>query len=226
MVFPIGDVNIHRGHKPMISYLFIAINVVVWLYQITLSNAGLNLFYANYASVPMEINQGIDLFTLVTSIFMHGSWMHIIGNMLFLWVFADNIEAIIGSGKFFLFYMVGGIVASLAHYISNPGSSIPTVGASGAISACLGAYLMMFPSSKVKVLVLFLFRTIEVSAIYFLGFWIVQQLFSGVGALAIPKGESEGGGVAYWAHIGGFAFGVALGFVFRKKVAWQATNPI
>ncbi len=138
--------------------------------------------------------------------------MHLIGNMLFLWVFADNIESTVGSIKFVIFYILGGMVGSLAHVFTNAGSVVPSLGASGAIAAVMGAYLVMFPSSKIKMLVLIIFRTFKIPAFVFLGFWILQQIFSTYGAHV----AEDAGGVAWWAHIGGFAFGVAAGFFFRN----------
>jgi membrane associated rhomboid family serine protease len=216
MFFPIGDVNVERGHPPFLTYLFIAINVIVFVYEASLGTQQQNEFVTKFGSLPAEIMVGKDMYTLVTSIFLHGGWMHLIGNMLFLWVFADNIEATVGHFKFFVFYIVGGIIASYGQAILSPTSTVPCVGASGAISACLGAYLVMFPKSHIKVLFLLFFRTFYVSAIYFLGIWIVQQVVAGYGSLAAnTAGE---GGVAYFAHIGGFVFGVLAGFVFKPMV--------
>lgn len=238
MVFPIGDDQVQGGHKPIFSYLFIGLNVLIFLYQMQVPG---NLI-CDLGFVPNEFSRGEDLFTIVSSTFLHGGWMHLIGNMLFLWVFADNIEATIGNIPFLIFYFIGGVGASLVHYFLSvapamvdccdicemagtaacagveagtggamcPGT-IPTVGASGAISAVLGAYLIMFPKSKIKMIFLLFFSTFRITAIFFLGFWIVQQLISGVGSL----GAAAGGGTAWWAHIGGFAIGVLGGILFR-----------
>ena len=215
MFFPIGDTNIERGSKPIFTYLFIAINCAVFLYQFMMPAQLQQAFVFEYGSIPVEITRGVDLYTLLTCMFLHGGWMHLIGNMLFLWVFADNIEATIGSVKFVLFYIGGGVVASLAHSLLSANSQIPCVGASGAIAACLGAYLVMFPHSKIKILFLVFFTTFQVPAIFFLGFWIVQQFMSGIGSLSAATSDTSG--VAYWAHIGGFVFGIACGFLFRGK---------
>ncbi len=212
MIFPIGDDQVRGGYAPIFSYSFIAMNVLIFLYQVTLPVAGLEAFVVEYGARPIEIVNGEDEFTLLTSMFLHGGWMHLIGNMLFLWVFADNIEASIGSVKFLIFYILGGIAAAFGHIYFNLGSSIPTIGASGAISAVLGAYIVMFPHSRIKVLVFF-FSSFHVAAILFLGFWIVQQVISGMGALDSVLGETAG--VAWWAHIGGFVFGVIAGFFFK-----------
>jgi membrane associated rhomboid family serine protease len=216
MFFPIGDVNVERGHPPVLTYLFIAINIAVFVFEASLGQQQQSVFVTTYGSIPSEIMVGKDMYTLFTSIFLHGGWMHLIGNMLFLWVFADNIEATVGSFKFFLFYIVGGIIASYGQAVLSPSSNVPCVGASGAISACLGAYIVMFPKSQIKVLFLLFFRSFYVSAIYFLGIWIVQQIIAGYGSLA--SNTADEGGVAYFAHIGGFVFGVLAGFYFKNEV--------
>ena len=217
MFFPLGDSNIEKGSKPFITYILIAINIMVFLYQFMMPPDLQSAFVYQYGSIPVEISHGVDLNTLFTCMFLHGGWMHLIGNMLFLWVFADNIEATIGSFKFLLFYLAGGVIASLTHSILNASSEIPCVGASGAIAACLGAYLVMFPRSRIKVLILIFFTTFRVPAIFFLGLWIVQQFMAGFGSLGAATSDTAG--VAYWAHIGGFIFGVVSGFSFRGKAA-------
>jgi membrane associated rhomboid family serine protease len=215
MFFPIGDQNIERGSKPIVTFALLAINVLVFIYQFTMSAELQNSFVFTYGSIPREITNGIDLFTLFTCMFLHGGWMHVIGNMMFLWVFGDNIESTIGSVKFLLFYILAGLAASLTHSVLSPESTIPCVGASGAIAGVLGAYLVMFPKSQIKVLFIVFLRTFSVSAIYFLGFWIAQQFMSGIGSLSAATTANSG--IAYWAHIGGFVFGVAGGFVMRKR---------
>ncbi len=212
MFFPIGDSNIKHGSKPFFTYLLIAINICVFVYQILLPPMQQQAFVMEYGSIPLEITRLQDLQTLVTCIFLHGGWMHLAGNMLFLWVFADNIEATIGNFRFILFYLGGGIIASLAHAIFNINSSMPCVGASGAIAACLGAYLVMFPGSKIKIFFILFLTTFNISAMFFLGFWIVQQFMSGIGEIG-----ARTAGVAYWAHIGGFVFGIFCGFRYRAR---------
>lgn len=211
MIFPIGDDQVKGGYTPYFSYSFIAINVLIFFFQASLPTGQLQSFIFEYGSIPTETVQGQDLFTLFTSMFLHGGWMHLIGNMLFLWVFADNIEATIGNFSFLIFYVLGGLAAHAAHIYFNIGSDIPTVGASGAISAVMGAYLVMFPTSRIKMWVFFF--TFRIMAIFFLGFWILQQWMSGTAALN-TVGESSGG-VAWWAHIGGFIFGVLMGLYYR-----------
>lgn len=211
MFFPIGDDQVKGGHFPLFTYSFIAINVAVFLFQASLPQAQLQAFIYEYGSIPVETVRGQYLFTLFTSMFLHGGWMHLIGNMLFLWVFADNIEASVGNIRFLIFYLLGGLVSHAAHIYFNWESAIPTVGASGAISAVMGAYLVMFPTSRVKVLFLvFFFR---IPAILFLGLWIWQQWLNGMASLDVSTAESAG--VAWWAHIGGFVFGVVAGLYFR-----------
>lgn len=215
MIFPIGDDNIKGGYKPFVTYTFLAINVAIFLYQLTLGVEGIGHFLNTHGSIPNEIISGDDLYTLLSSMFLHGGISHILFNMLFLWIFADNIEAVIGNAEFILFYILGGLFASAVHIFTDPDSMIPVVGASGAISAVMGTYLVMFPKSKIKMIFLIFFKTFKIPAFLFLGFWFVQQIFSGMGSLGANTAE-EAGGVAWWAHIGGFVYGLALGFLFKK----------
>jgi membrane associated rhomboid family serine protease len=212
MIFPIGDDQVKNGHLPLFSYGFIAINVMIYIWQSTMDWDTYNQFVYYYGAIPLEITRGEDFYTLFTSAFLHGSWMHLIGNMVFLWVFADNIEATVGSRRFLVFYILGILASHAAHIFFNWYSDIPTVGASGAIAAVMGAYLVMFPRSNIRTLVLIFF--VRIPAFLFLGFWIIQQSYSGVQNL----NNMGGSGVAWWAHIGGFAFGVVAGFIFRSKV--------
>lgn len=214
MFFPIGDDNVKGRSTPIFTYLLIAINCFIFWQQLQLSPEQMNKFFYNFGAVPSLILKGQALHTLITSMFLHGGWMHLIGNMLFLGIFADNIEATIGSFRFILFYLVGGIVATLVHCFVLQGSTIPCIGASGAISATLGAYLVMFPSSRIRVL-LFIF-SFRVSAFIFLGFYIIQQVIAGWESLELKAAESSG--VGYWAHIGGFAYGFLRGWFFRSKL--------
>ena len=214
MLFPIGDDQVQGGYTPYISYGFIALNVLIFVYQVTLPAHLIDDFILTYGSIPAETMRGEDTFTLLTSMFLHGGYLHIIGNMLFLWVFADNIEAIIGSSKFLVFYFLGGMAAHAAHIMFNMDSTVPTVGASGAISAVMGAYLVMFPSSRVKLIFFpLIFIRFRIPAFLFLGFWIYQQSLSGIASIS----ETASGGVAWWAHIGGFVFGVLAGFYYRNS---------
>ncbi len=218
MIFPIGDDNIIGGHKPYVSYGLIIINVIIFIYTISLGQQYGSVFLNKFGTIPFEIASGDDLFTLITSMFLHGGWMHLIGNMLFLWIFADNIEAVLGSYYFLIFYLIGGLFASGVHILTDWDSAIPTVGASGAISAVMGTYLIMFPKSRIKIIFLLFFKTFHVPAIAFLGLWFAQQLFSGIGNIA-PQSAEDAGGVAWWAHIGGFIYGLILGWLFKRKFA-------
>ncbi len=215
MFFPIGDDNVKGGYKPVFTYSLILINVLIFLFEISLPHESAENFVIHFGNIPEELLSGQDVFTVFTSMFLHGGWMHLIGNMLFLWVFADNIEAVIGTFNFILFYILGGITATMIHAFFNPYSEIPVVGASGAISAVMGAYLVMFPASRIRVFIIFLFTSAYVPALLFLGIWIVQQIFAGIGSLGL--GTEEQGGVAWWAHIGGFLFGAIVGFLARKN---------
>lgn len=215
MIFPIGDEQVQGGHKPFFSYLLIGINILVFLIQVTMPPGLQQGFVMEYGVIPKEIVHGQDYFTLLTNMFLHGGWMHLVGNMLFLWVFADNIEAVIGKLPFILFYLGGGIAASSAHIFFNADSTIPAIGASGAISAVLGAYLVMFPASKIKVFVLFLFRSYYMPALFFLGIWGVQQFINGF--ISIVPSSAYTSSVAWWAHIGGFVFGLIAGYVIRRR---------
>jgi len=214
MIFPIGDDQLQGGYRPYFSYLLIFINVIVFIIQ-SLDPTG-QLYIAEGGTFPALVMNGTDLVGLFTGMFMHGGFMHLLGNMLFLWVFGDNIEGVIGNTKFILLYLVMGILAALAHIISEPASLIPCVGASGAIAGLMGAYLVMFPKSRIKML--FFIRVFSIPAFVFLLFWIGQQLLSGFGSLPMFAGKDgvDGGGVAYWAHIGGFVVGALAGLVFKK----------
>jgi membrane associated rhomboid family serine protease len=215
-MFPIGDEDNGSGRGPaIVTISVIVLNVLAFLLELGQGSEGaLQSFITAWGVVPREYSVGQDLppliplpfwATLITSMFLHGGWMHLGGNMLYLWIFGDNIERAMGSARFLVFYMVCGIVAGLAHIAFAGGSTIPSVGASGAISGVLGGYLLMFPNNRVRVLTRG--GVASVPAIVVLGFWIVIQLISQVGSIAQT---SEGGGVAYMAHIGGFVAGLVL----------------
>lgn len=222
MLFPIGDDNIERGHPAVFSYSFLLLNVVLFVFQTSMPGGAQAAFVETWGAVPFEIAQGVDLQTLVTSMFLHGSWLHLLGNMLYLWIFADNIEATVGNFRFLIFYLLGGLIAALAQVAIDPTSGVPVVGASGAIAAVMGAYIVMFPGSRVKMLFLIFFIVFYVPSWVFLGIWFVQQAVSGVGALSVMS-EGEGG-VAWWAHIGGFVYGVLAGSYFRVRYHTRWTH--
>jgi len=237
MIFPIGDDNSDRTTVPVVNYILIAINVLVFIF---LQSLGTNeQFTYAFSTVPEEIRTGVDIarpvpieigdqrgeiglqptpvsvyLTLLTSMFMHGSIMHLFGNMLFLWIFGDNLEHALGRARYIAFYLLTGLIASLAHVIStfvfgdNP--FIPSLGASGAISGVLGGYLVLYPKRKVRVIMLRMLTTVP--AVVAIGLWFVFQLISAFGV--IGAGPQSGGGVAFMAHIGGFVAGVALVKVF------------
>ncbi|WP_425072959.1 rhomboid family intramembrane serine protease [Sagittula sp. S175] len=206
-MFPIRDHN-PSGRTPYVTYALIAINVAVFLSNLDLFNndRALMAFYADYALVPGFISEGYGYSGLLTSMFLHGGWMHIIGNMLYLYIFGDNLEDEMGHARFALFYLASGLAAGLIHYASEPYSMIPTVGASGAIAGVMGGYLLLFPRARVDILVIIIiiFKVIPVPAWITLAAWFALQLWGGWGASA------DEGGVAYWAHIGGFVAGLIL----------------
>jgi len=201
---------------------FIAMCFAVFLYQINLLDEPAQLFAVHYGAIPSVIFGYASLpeeaavafpavFTLVTSMFLHGGWMHLLGNMLYLWIFGNNVEDAMGHAKFVVFYILSGILAALSHALTDPSSEIPMVGASGAISAVLGAYLLLYPHARVLVMLPVIGMT-RVSAGIVLGMWFVTQLVSG----GMSAG-STGGGVAFFAHIGGFLAGMALIGLFKRK---------
>jgi membrane associated rhomboid family serine protease len=222
-MFPISDNNPTRI-TPYVTYVLIVVNILVFIFELSLTQPGLEQFFQLYAVVPKELsasfagvplNQSVpEPLTLITSQFLHGGFMHILGNMLFLWIFGNNIEDQLGHVKYVIFYLTCGALAALAQWIFSTQSGIPSLGASGAIAGVLGAYILRFPNARVRTL-LFLgpFITFpDIPAIFFLGIWFVQQALYGVASLNVPSTIGmEEGGVAYWAHIGGFVFGAILG---------------
>jgi membrane associated rhomboid family serine protease len=217
-MFPIGDTNIRGSSPAYVTIGLLVLNVLIFVFQLTLSQPELEAFIRTYGAIPTEILRGEALFSLLTSMFLHGGWAHIIGNMLYLWVFGDNIEHTLGALPYLAFYIIGGLAATFAHIFFNPDSTLPSVGASGAIAAILGAYVVMYPRSRVKLLIFvgLFFWVTRIQAVFFLGIWAVTQLFSGVAALTET---AQTGGVAFWAHIGGFVFGVLVGLLFRGRAA-------
>jgi membrane associated rhomboid family serine protease len=211
-MFPIKDYNpIH--HRPFLTYLLLGVNVLVFLWQLSLSDPELAQAYRQYTVVPFVLSRDIfsteTLLDSLRSMFLHGSWSHLIFNMLFLWVFGDNLEDRLGKPLFLLFYLTCGLVAVFAQVLINPDSRSPMVGASGAIAGILGGYIVLFPSARVNNFVFlgFFFFFVDLPAVVVLGLWFVMQLFSGVASLGV---ETAGGGTAFFAHIGGFLAGAAL----------------
>jgi membrane associated rhomboid family serine protease len=205
-MFPIGDDNTARRRAPVVTITLIVINIAVFLLELQRGDA----FITEWAFIPARFSNepSVDFVTLFSAMFMHGGWMHLGGNMLYLWIFGDNVEDRFGPVRFLLFYLAAGLAATFAQYAVNPASAIPNVGASGAIAGVLGAYLLMFPKARVNVLLGR--QVIAMPAFIVLGFWIALQLFSGVGSIA-DTAQTEQGGIAYMAHIGGFIAGLFLG---------------
>jgi membrane associated rhomboid family serine protease len=210
-MFPIGDDNTGRRSVPIVTYALIAINVVVFLLELQ----GGDAFIRRWAFIPAQFsdNPSGEAVTALTAMFLHGGWMHLFGNMLYLWIFADNVEDRFGKVWFLIFYLVSGFAATAAQYLVTPQMNIPNVGASGAIAGVLGAYILLFPRALVRVAIGY--SVVAMPALIVLGMWIVLQLFSGVGSIATTDETANTGGVAYMAHIGGFVAGLALAFVFR-----------
>ncbi len=215
-MFPISDDN-PTEKRAVVTYSIIAINVIVFLYEVVLSTQGaLSEFITEFALTPVNVVQGIALYTLVTSMFLHGGFMHVFGNMLYLYIFGDNVEDIMGRKRFVLFYLLCGLAASAAQIIVHPLSNVPNLGASGAVAGVLGAYLIVFPRARVHCILIlgFFIRWVTLPAVIVLGFWFVIQFFSGAASLSYAA--QNVGGVAYFAHIGGFVAGMVLIKLFKK----------
>jgi hypothetical protein len=204
-MIPLRDTLPSRS-APVVTLLLIAVNAMIFLYEMSLEPFLRNHFVYQYALIPAKL----QIPDFVTSMFLHGGWMHLIGNMWFLWIFGDNVEDVLGKGKYLFFYLASGVAAAFAQYLAAPDSRIPIVGASGAIAGVMGAYMVKFPHARILTLLpLFVFfTTVEVPAVLILVYWFVLQFFSGVGSIA--HSSASQGGVAYWAHIGGFVAGIVL----------------
>jgi membrane associated rhomboid family serine protease len=210
-MIPLRDVIPSRT-TPFITVTIILVNAIAWLFEIGLPRDALSLFLQIYGVVPANLRAQ----TLITSMFLHGSWSHVLGNMWFLWIFGDNVEDRFGHARFVVFYLLCGIVAALAQVAVDPSSTVPTIGASGAIAGVMGAYFVMYPRSRVLTLVplIIIWDIIELPAIVMLGLWFALQLFnsSTIGATAGARG-----GVAFAAHVAGFVIGAISVFAFRKR---------
>ncbi len=236
MLFPVRD-SIPSRTTPFVNLSVIAACAVAFLYQLALG-ARLPAFFAEVAFIPARLfdtlpawsapqpDYGLigNLATMVVSMFLHGGWLHLIGNMWFLYVFGDNVEDALGHLGYLAFYLGGGVAATLAHALTGPSSTVPTIGASGAIAAVLGAYLAWFPQSRVHTLVFlgFFITMAELPAIVFLGFWFILQFFQGTLSLAAA---SQLGGVAWFAHVGGFVYGYALARALRGRGRVRPAEP-
>ncbi len=236
MFLPLKDIN-PTSRFPLVTVMLIAANVAVYLYEMSLG-PHIEAFITSWGSIPYEITHGVDMVggdptspivhtptpvthyvTLFSSMFIHGGFFHLFGNMLYLWIFGNNIEDLLGPVKFLVFYLVCGLIASLTHIVIQPGSTIPTVGASGAVSGVLGAYLIVYPHARVLTLVFLVMfvRMMHVPAGLLLVFWFIMNAVSGVASLGLRCG-----GVAWFAHVGGFLAGVVLIKVMRgNRTAWR-----
>lgn len=224
-MFPIKDHN-PSGRTPYVTYALITLNIVIFLSYVSLmgDREAILAFYSKWALVPGWVNDGVGLYTFVTSMFLHGGWMHLGGNMLFLYIFGDNIEDEMGHLPFLIFYLACGIAAGVIHVISAPYSMVPTVGASGAIAAVMGGYLLLFPKARVDILLILIvfFKIFSVRAWLMLLVWIGFQVFG-----SVTSGPDQGG-VAYWAHTGGFVVGLLLTIpLWRRRGGrdfWRRTD--
>lgn len=209
---------------PYVTYALIAANILAFIYELTLTPPQLDGFFHLFAVVPRELSANLngiavhqpvpEVLTLVTSQFLHAGFAHVGFNMLFLWIFGNNIEEELGSVKYLIFYLSCGVLAALSQWFFSANSGIPSLGASGAIAGVMGAYILKFPDARIVTFLPlgFFFTTVRVPAIFFLGFWFLQQAFNGLATLEAPANVGmESGGVAYWAHAGGFVFGAVLG---------------
>jgi len=215
-MFPIGDDDSARRTVPVVTYGLIVLNVLFFLVEL---NGG-EAFIQQWSVVPRRLlaNPASDFPTIFTSMFMHGGWLHLLGNMLYLWIFGDNVEDNFGHAKFLVFYLLCGVAATFAQVLVSSNSSVPNLGASGAIAGVLGAYIVMFPRGQVRVM---MGRgIIPMPALVVIGFWIVLQFVSGIGSISQT---ADTGGVAYLAHIGGFIAGLVLTFLFRGTGTTRAT---
>ncbi|HLG59696.1 MAG TPA: rhomboid family intramembrane serine protease [Vicinamibacterales bacterium] len=219
-MIPLRDVIPSRT-TPYVTIVLVVVNVLVFLYQLSLGEL-VNELVFDFGLVPA----GFSWANVLTSMFLHGGFLHVAGNMLYLWIFGDNVEDRMGHGRFLAFYLLCGTAAALAQTMMVPDSPVPMVGASGAIAGVMGAYFVLYPRSRIVTLLpIFIFwQIIEVPAILFLGIWFLMQLLSGVGSIATATGGEPAGGVAFWAHVAGFAAGLLGVFVFqqraRERVEW------
>jgi membrane associated rhomboid family serine protease len=220
-MIPLRD-DIPSQKKPIVTTSLISVNILIFFYQVSLGE-GFEQFVLKYGAIPYQITHGEEVtpystfpfpLTLFTAMFLHGGFLHLLGNMLYLWIFGDNVEDRLGHIKFLVLYLISGLGASLSHIIISPNSTLPMVGASGAIAGVLGAYLIEFPYARISTLVFFGFfvRLIRIPAFFVLGFWFILQLL-----YALPSsGAPIGGGVAWFAHIGGFLIGIFLSIILKR----------
>ena len=219
-MIPLRDIIPSRT-TPVVTISIIVLNVLVFVYELSLGRA-VDAFTLYFGLVPAAFSW----VTVFTSMFLHGGLLHVAGNMLYLWIFGDNVEDRMGHGRFLVFYLLCGVAAALAQTITAPDSIVPMVGASGAIAGVMGAYFVLYPKSRIVTLIplFFFFQVIEVPAILFLGIWFLMQFLSGVGSIVTAVGGQPAGGVAVWAHVAGFVAGISGVIVFRRperqRVEW------
>lgn len=222
-MFPLRDTIPSRSF-PIITILLICVNLLIFFYEFTLGPQVESLI-SSLGVIPAHFSNFLSLsprgwlrliLTLFSSVFLHGSWFHVISNMWYLWIFGDNIEDRTGHLRFFVFYLLCGLLAGITHIVMNPLSEIPTIGASGAVAGVMGAYIVLFPRSKITTLIFLVIfiQIVRIPAIIFLGFWFILQILSGTLSLGIIEQSS---GVAWWAHIGGFFTGMIIVFLFKKR---------
>jgi membrane associated rhomboid family serine protease len=211
-MIPLRDVIPSRT-TPFVTITIIILNALAWLFELSLPHDDLTQFLTSFGVVPAYFAWP----TLITSMFLHGSWSHVIGNMWYLWIFGDNVEDNVGHGRFVIFYLLCGIAAAFGQIVADPESMLPTIGASGAIAGVMGAYFVLYPRSRVLTLIPFIFlQVVEIPAVVLLGFWFLMQLFS-AGTIAMTATSHGSGGVAFAAHVAGFVVGVVGVFVLRKR---------
>ncbi|SHE76008.1 Membrane associated serine protease, rhomboid family [Marinitoga hydrogenitolerans DSM 16785] len=224
-MFPLRDIN-PSSKKPIVTIILIVINTIIFIFEIILPPEIREMFINNFGFTPVELTKGIvygdlryiilNFFTILTSMFLHGSFMHIIGNMWSLWLFGDNVEDKLGHFKFLLVYIISGYIASFTHYIFNINSPVVAIGASGAIAGVIGIYFVLFPFAKIQTLFLLLWFPffVNIPAFIFIGLWFLTQVFNGLLSLVGPY---YGSGVAWWAHIGGFIYGTYLAEKYKRE---------
>lgn len=219
-MFPIGDENAGTIIKPFVNWALIGVCIAVFVFEYLMPPAQLEAFFFQFGVIPAELTRFRDVYTLLTSMFLHGGLGHLFGNMVFLFVFGDNIEDAMGHIPYLLFYLLCGIAAALTQVVLNPSSTVPMIGASGAISGVMGAYIVLFPHGKVRAIVLYM--VMLVPAWIMIGVWFALQLWSGFASL----GDQSDGGVAFWAHVGGLVAGALLVWLFRDKDAVARQNAV
>ena len=211
-MIPLRDVIPSRT-TPYITITIIVLNALAWLFELATPRENLNQFLMTFGVVPAYFAWP----TLITSMFLHGSWSHVIGNMWYLWIFGDNVEDNVGHGRFVVFYLLCGVTAAIGQIMADPNSLLPTIGASGAIAGVMGAYFVLYPRSRVLTLIPFIWlQVVELPAVVLLGFWFLMQLVS-AGSIAMTASTTGGGGVAFAAHVAGFVIGAIGVFIFRKR---------